>query len=334
MTHIILMWTAMQSTSQPKTKRLTDYILCGLLLTCTPSKKVLVFVITFFTIICAAWLLHPSQVEKNPFVHDNYYLITTLILPSALTMTFTKPQKIKNSAAANSCAYKHTQKHYIRTKPTLPLLRVPRMWLYVNNVPATSKDPITVSPISKPPNPVSSLLGNDDDSVTNSIKWSSKRVKSPVEVPNDNSGQSSKWLIASKPVLNDKVDSLNKLLIVSSKPTDRSKENDTGMASTDAVSAVATRKYPKSMVLDSRVVVMVIWSINWTTMTTNSFPVFNNVPKTIYYRQHQYFSPGSRPQQNHCSHLEVRSTKVLGFCGSYHQQINLKKSDLLTTLVT
>ena len=115
----------------------------------------------------------------------------------------------------------------------------------MNNVPATSKDPITVSPISKPPNPVSSLLGNDDDSVTNSIKWSSKRAKSPVEVPNDNSGQSSKCLIASKPVLNDKVDPLNKLLIVSSKPADRSKENDTDMASTDVVSAVATKNDPK-----------------------------------------------------------------------------------------
>ena len=30
-------------------------------------------IITFFTILRAAWLLHPSQVEKYPSVHNDYY---------------------------------------------------------------------------------------------------------------------------------------------------------------------------------------------------------------------------------------------------------------------
>ena len=110
MTYTTLECIAMRSTSQAKIKRPTDYLyaLRVLSLTCTPSKKVLVFVITFFTILRDAWLLNPSKVKKYLFVHSDYYSTSTSTptpTPSYLlssTMTCTSRKEIKDSSSANS----------------------------------------------------------------------------------------------------------------------------------------------------------------------------------------------------------------------------------------
>ena len=95
MTHTTPSRTAMQL-SKPNTKRLIDH-------TCTPSKQVLAFAITYFTILSAVWLLHPSQTEQFYFV-DGYYP-TPSLLASAIIRTISKD--LKDSFTANALASKH-----------------------------------------------------------------------------------------------------------------------------------------------------------------------------------------------------------------------------------
>ena len=122
-THATLKCKAMWLTSQAKIKRQTDYLYTVhvLSLTCSPSQKMLVFVITFFTILRATWLLNPSQVEKYPFVNNNYYPTSTstptptptpsypLSSPLSSTMTCTSRKEIKKSSSADSLASKHNK---------------------------------------------------------------------------------------------------------------------------------------------------------------------------------------------------------------------------------
>ena len=84
--------------SKPKANRLTDH-------TCTP-KQGLVFIITFFTLLRAAWLLHPSQIEPLSFV-DDYYPTPSL----ASTMTRVTSKTLKGSSTFDSLASKHKPKN-------------------------------------------------------------------------------------------------------------------------------------------------------------------------------------------------------------------------------
>ena len=109
----------MQSNSQAKIKRPTDYLytLCVLSVTCTPSKKVLIFVIIFFTILHATWLVYLSQVEKYPSVHDNYYATSiptptptpTPSYPLSSTVTVISRKEIKDASSNNFLVSKLTQ---------------------------------------------------------------------------------------------------------------------------------------------------------------------------------------------------------------------------------
>ena len=135
MTHTTLKCTATQLTSQASPKRPADYLytLRILSLTCTSNKKVLVFIITFFAILRAAWLLHPSQVEKYPSVHNNYYATSTPTpTPSnslSSTMPVTSRKEIKDTSSVDSLASKQTNKQNATNKkkaPSLLLFQVPR----------------------------------------------------------------------------------------------------------------------------------------------------------------------------------------------------------------
>ena len=79
--------------------------------TSTHSKQVLVFVITLFTLLRAAWLFHPSQVTKYSRAPNDYNSTTptksTLV---ALTMAITKSQELKDSSFFDSRASKHSKK--------------------------------------------------------------------------------------------------------------------------------------------------------------------------------------------------------------------------------
>ena len=73
----------------------------------------LVFVITFFTLLRAAWLLHPSQVTKFSCDFNDYRSTTSTISTLPLTMTVTKTQQIKDTPSLDSRLSKHPKK-----KPT------------------------------------------------------------------------------------------------------------------------------------------------------------------------------------------------------------------------
>ena len=95
----------MRSTSKCKIKHLTDHKLPHVFsLSHTPCKQVFVFAITSSTLLHAAWLLHSSQIEQSPFVHDNYYP-TPSLLASIMTCATTKA--LKDSSTFDSAASKH-----------------------------------------------------------------------------------------------------------------------------------------------------------------------------------------------------------------------------------
>ena len=79
--------------------------------TSTYSKQVLVFVITLFTLLRAAWLLHSSQVTKYSRAPNDYNSTPpTNSTLSVLTMAIIKSQELKDSSFFNSCASKHSKK--------------------------------------------------------------------------------------------------------------------------------------------------------------------------------------------------------------------------------
>ena len=88
----------------------------------TYSKQTLIFVSTFFTLLCAAWLLHPSQVTTYSRALNNYHSTTSMISTlSALTMAVTKSQELKDSSTFDSRASKHSEKKNVK-KATPALL--------------------------------------------------------------------------------------------------------------------------------------------------------------------------------------------------------------------
>ena len=177
------MWT----TSQPKINRPTDHTLCVLLLTCTSSKKVLVFVITFFTILRVAWLLHPYQVEKYLSVHNKYYSTSTPTLtssyPLSSTMTVITHKEIKGASSAISLASKHTQNAAKNRNTISSSFSSTKNMI---NGATSPKTILIVSPTTKPLNPVFiSLLENKVNRVISSKNQSSTSDKSLVELSKD-----------------------------------------------------------------------------------------------------------------------------------------------------
>ena len=78
------------------------------------KNKIFFVIITFFTILRAAWLLHPSQLEKQSCDLDNYSSIKPITTPtphlplvSTLTMALSATTEIKNTLSINSLASKH-----------------------------------------------------------------------------------------------------------------------------------------------------------------------------------------------------------------------------------
>ena len=79
-------------------------------LTHTNTLIKLVFVTNFFTLLCAAWLLNPSQVTKLFCDLNDFYSTTSIISTLSLTMALTETQQIKDTPSLNSCLSKHQKK--------------------------------------------------------------------------------------------------------------------------------------------------------------------------------------------------------------------------------
>ena len=80
----------------------------------------LVFVITFFTLLRAAWLLHPSQVTQYSRVLNNYHSITSINSTFSLTMAVTKTQQFKDKPSHDSPLSKYSKKKQNGTTGSIP----------------------------------------------------------------------------------------------------------------------------------------------------------------------------------------------------------------------
>ena len=80
----------------------------------------LVFVISLFTLLRAAWLLHPSQVTKYSRALNNYHSTTSTNSTFSLTMVVTKTQQIKDKPSHDSHLFKHLKKKQNGTTGSAP----------------------------------------------------------------------------------------------------------------------------------------------------------------------------------------------------------------------
>ena len=134
MIHTNLTSTAIRSTRCTKIRRPTAHKYTLSSLTCTGKTSKIKFffvIITFFTSVCAAWLLHPSQVEKQSCDLDNYSSTKPTIIPihlplaSALTMAPSTTTEIKNTSSVDSFASKHRLSQLKKRLSTSTLSKVP-----------------------------------------------------------------------------------------------------------------------------------------------------------------------------------------------------------------